>query len=81
MKLRNVLSVKLSLCYPIFIRTEQKNDGYRPSCKGCTNQYYYDNRNRIFNNNKYYMKENRSKRNAYERQNRKNDCNFNLFIK
>ena len=58
-----------------------KNDGYRPSWKSCTNQYFYDNRNRILNNHKIYNKENRSKINAYERWKRKNDCNFNLFCK
>ena len=64
-----------------FYKDITKNDGYRPSCKICTNQYYYDNRNRILNNHKIYIKENRSKINAYERQKRKNDCNFNLFCK
>ena len=64
-----------------FYKDITKNDGYRPSCKICTNQYYYDNRNRILNNHKIYIKENRSKINAYERQKRKDDCNFNLFCK
>ena len=61
-----------------FYRDITKNDGYRPSCKRCTNQYYYDNRNRILNNHKIYMKENRPKRNSYERNKRKNYFNFNL---
>ena len=65
----------------IYYKDITKNDGYRPSCKICTNQYYYDNRNRILNNHKIYIKENRSEINAYERQKRKNDCNFNLFCK
>ena len=64
-----------------FYKDRTTNDGYRPSCKRCTNQYYYDNRNRILNNQKLYIKENRSKINAYERQKKKNDCNFNLFCK
>ena len=64
-----------------FYKDRTTNDGYRPSCKICTNQYYYDNRNRILNNHKIYIKENRSKINAYERQKRKNDCKFNLFCK
>ena len=51
-----------------------KNDGYRPSCKSCTNKYYYDKRNRILDNHKIYNKNNRSKINAYERQKRKTDC-------
>ena len=58
-----------------------KNDGYRPYCKSCTNQYYYDNRNRLLNNQKIYIKNNRSKINAYEREKRKNDCKFYLFCK
>ena len=64
-----------------FYKDRTTNDGYRPSCKICTNQCYYDNRNRILNNHKIYIKENRSKINAYGRQKRKNDCNFNLFCK
>ena len=64
-----------------FYKDRTKNDGYRPSCKRCTNQYYYDNRNRILNNHKIYMKENRSKINAYERQKRENDCKIKLFYK
>ena len=64
-----------------FYKDRTTNDGYRPSCKICTNQYYYENRNRILNNHKIYIKENRSKINAYERQKRKNDCIFNLFCK
>ena len=62
-----------------FYKDRTTNDGYRPSCKTCTNQYYYDNRNRILDYHKIYSKNNRNKINAYERQKRKNDCNFNLF--
>ena len=62
-----------------FYKDRTTNDGYRPSCKICTNQYYYDNRSRILNNHKIYIKENRSKINAYERQKRRNESNFNLF--
>ena len=64
-----------------FNKDRTTNDGYRPSCKICTNQYYYDNRNRLLNNQKIYIKENRTKIKAYERQKRKNDCNFNLLCK
>ena len=64
-----------------FYKDRTTNDGHRPSCKICTNQYYYDNTNRILKNHKIYIKENRSKTNAYERHKRKNDCNFNLFCK
>ena len=45
-----------------FYKDRTPNDGYRPSCKICTNQYYYDNRNRILNNHKSYIKENRPKK-------------------
>ena len=61
-----------------FYKDRTTNDGYRPSCKICTNQYYYDIRNRILNNQKIYMKENRSKINAYERDKRKSNYNFKL---
>ena len=55
-----------------------KNNGYRPSSKSCSKQYYYDNQNRILHNHKTYIKNNRSKINAYERQKRKNDFSFKL---
>ena len=55
-----------------------KNDGYRSSCKRCTNQYYYINQNRILDNQKIYIKNNRSKINAYERDKIKSDSNFKL---
>ena len=42
-----------------------KNDGYRPSCKLCTNQHYCDNQNRC-------------RINAYERDKRKSDSDFKL---
>ena len=64
-----------------FHRDITKNDGYRPSCKNCSKQYFYDNRNRILNNRRIYNKETRSKINVYERWKRKNYCNFNLFCK
>ena len=62
-----------------FYKDRTKNDGYRPSCRICTNQYYCDNQTRILNNQKIYNKNNRSKINTYERLKRKNDSNFNLF--
>ena len=58
-----------------------KNDGYRPSCKSCTNRYYYDNRYRILDKRKIYIKNNQSKKNAYERNKRKTDSNFKLHCK
>ena len=61
-----------------FYKDRMTNDGYRPSCKICTNQYYYDNRNRILDNHKIYNKNNRDKINAYERDKRKSDSNFKL---
>ena len=61
-----------------FYKDITKNDGYRPSCKRCSKQYYYDNQNRILHNQKTYNKNNRAKINAYERQKRKSDFNFKL---
>ena len=61
-----------------FYKDITKNDGYRSSCKRCTNQYYYNNQNRILDNHKIYIKNNRSKINAYERDKRKSDSNFKL---
>ena len=62
-----------------FYKDITKNDGYRPSCKQCTNHYYYDNQNRILHNNKTYRKNHRSKIIAYERDKRKSDSNFKLY--
>ena len=64
-----------------FVKDITKKDGYRPSCKICCQKYYYDNQIRILNDKKTYNKNNRSKINAYERQKRKNDPNFNLLCK
>ena len=61
-----------------FHRDTTKNDGFRSSCKRCTNQYYYDKQNRILDNHKNYIKHNRCKINAYERDKRKSDSNFKL---
>ena len=62
-----------------FHRDTTKNDGYRSSCKRCTNQYFFDNQSRILDNHKTYIKNNRSKINAYERDKRKSDSNFKLY--
>ena len=77
---------RCSKCKMIYLKSNfykdiTKNDGYRPSCKICCQKYYYNNQNRLLNNQKIYSKKNRSKINAYERQKRKNDCIFNLSCK
>ena len=64
-----------------FYKDITKNDGYRPSCKSCSQKYYYNNQNRLLNNQKIYNKNNRDKINAYERQKRKTDYIFNLSCK
>ena len=74
---------KCSKCKLFFSKSDfhkdiTKNDGYRSSCKRCTNHYYYDNQNRILDNHKICIKNNRSKLNAYERGLKKSDFNFNL---
>ena len=61
-----------------FYKDITKNDGYRPSCKQCTIQYYYDNQDSILDKNKVYRKNNRLKINFYERNKRKSDSNFKL---
>ena len=73
-----------SKCKMIYLKSNfykdiTKYDGHRPSCKSCCQKYYYNNQNRLLNNQKIYNKNNRSKINSYERQKRKNDSNFNLF--
>ena len=74
---------KCSKCKLFFSKSDfhkdiTKNDGYRSSCKRCKNQYYYDYQNRILDNHKTYIENNRSKINAYERDKRKSDSNFKL---
>ena len=63
---------KCSKCNVFFSKSDfhkdiTKNDGFRSSCKRRTNQYYYDNQNRLLDNHKTYIKNNRSKINAYEK--------------
>ena len=75
---------RCSMCKAIssksnFHKDITKNDGYRPSCKFCSKEYYYNNQTRILNNHKIYNKNNRSKINAYERLKRRTDFIFNLF--
>ena len=77
---------RCSKCKMIYLKSNfykdiTKNDGYRPSCKICCQKYYYNNQNRLLNNQKIYNKNNRSKINAYERQKRKTDCIFNISCK
>ena len=77
---------RCSKCKMIYLKSNfykdiTKNDGYRPSCKICCQKYYYNNQNRILNNQKIYNENNRDKINAYERQKRKTDCIFNLSCK
>ena len=74
---------KCSKCKLLFSKSDfhkdiTKSDGYRSSCKRCTNQYYYDNQNRILDNHKTYNKNNRCKINAYEKDKRKTDSDFKL---
>ena len=66
-ELKNCSKCKMIYSKSNFYKDRTTNDGYRPSCKICTNQYYYDNRNRILDYQKIYSKNNRSKINAYER--------------
>ena len=77
---------RCSKCKMIYLKSNfykdiTKNDGYRPSCKICCQKYYYNNQNQLLNNQKFYNKNNRDKRNAYERQKRKTDCIFNISCK
>ena len=74
---------KCSKCKTISLKSNfykdiTKKDGYRPSCKRCTDQYYYDNKNQKLDNHKVYRKNSRSKINVYERNKIKSDSNFKL---
>ena len=52
--------------------------GYRPSCKFCCKNFFYDIHNHILNNHKVFSQNNRSKINAYERLRRKTDLYFKI---
>ena len=77
-ELKKCSKCKLFYSKSNFYKDRTTRDGYRPSCRICTNHYYYDNKNRILNDNKIYRKNNRYKINAYERDKRKSDTNFKL---
>ena len=62
-----------------FFENITKKDGYRPCCKICCQNYYYNYQNRILKNHKNYTKKNRIKINTYERQTRKTDFNSKLI--
>ena len=79
MDVKKCSKCKLFFSKSKFHKDRTTRDGYRPSCQICTNQYYYDNRNRLLNDNKIYRKNNRYKINAYERDKRKSDSNFKLY--
>ena len=65
---------RCSMCKTISLKSNfykdiTKNDCHRSSCKFCSKKYYYNNQTRILNDHKIYIKNNRSKINAYERLN------------
>ena len=62
-----------------FYKDSIRKDGYKSECTFCSKQYYYVNRDWVTNNRKTYVKKNRAKINAYERQKRKTDFNFKLI--
>ena len=62
-----------------FYKDRTSNDSYRPSCKICTNQYYYDNQDRIKeyqlkNHEKFITQQREYKNNRY-----KTDINYRLI--
>ena len=62
MDVKKCSKCKLFFSKSNFHKDITKSDGYRSSCKRCTNQYYYDNQDRILDNHKIYTKNNRSKK-------------------
>ena len=67
------LAKKCSKCKTISLKSNfykdiTKKDSYRPSCKRCTNQFYYDNRNQI-----------NTRMNEYFKNRTKTDVNFRLI--
>ena len=58
-----------------FYKDSIKKDDYISECKFCSKEYYYVNRDWVLNNRETYVKKNRAKINAYEREKRKTDVN------
>ena len=78
MDVKKCSKCKLFFSKSSFHKDITKKDGYRSSCKRCTNQYYYNEQKQILDNHKTFFKNNRCKINAYERDKRKSDSNFKL---
>ena len=65
-----------------FYKDITKSDGYRSSCKRCTNQYYNENRNQIIEYKKKYYLDNRDQINEnHKNYNKQNRRNINEYIK
>ena len=50
-----------------FHKNKTKRDGYRSECRLCSKEYYYNNRDRILNKQKFYNEENHDQRNEYQK--------------
>ena len=50
-----------------FNKSKTKRDGYRSECRLCSKEYYYNNRDRLLNKQKFYNKENHDQRNEYQK--------------
>ena len=50
-----------------FNKNKTKRDGYRSDCRLCSKEYYYNNRDRLLNKQKFYNKEYHDQRNEYQK--------------
>ena len=57
------------------------NDEYKPQCISCSNKFYYENRDRIFNNPKLYNYENGEHRKKVMKKTKKKPSNIILNIR
>ena len=52
-----------------FHQNKTKRVGYRSECRLCSMEYYYNNRDRLLNKQKFYNKENHDQKNEYQKKN------------
>ena len=50
-----------------FNKNKTQRDGYRSECRSCCKEYYYNNRDRLLNQQKFYNKENHDQRIEYQK--------------
>ena len=50
-----------------FNKNKTKREGYRSECRSCCKEYYYNNRDRLINKQKFCNKQSHDQRNEYQK--------------